>query len=199
MKKFLSVLALMVVLTIAPSLCLAGVDVSSKTISRGDDIKVSYPVLVNLEDLKIQKTINQEIENEIKDFIKVERKGNSDKTISGNFQVRYTQMDTLSITMDLITKKENAAYPKKILKGFNYDLNTGERLQYNALQNVSQEDVNKALVQYLKDKDIYLPDFKGINFVPAEFYIDERGDLVSIIQEQAIAPHAAGTLEFKVF
>lgn len=199
MKKLLSVLALMMVLTIAPGLCLAAVDVGSKTISRGDDIKVSYPVLANLEDLKIQKTINQDIETEIKNFIKVERKGNSDKNISGSFQVRYTEMDTLSITMDLTIKKENAAYPTKILKGFNYDLNTGERLQYSALQNVSQDDVNKALMKHLKDKDVYLPDFKGINFVPAEFYIDERGDLVSIIQEQVIAPHAAGTLEFKVF
>lgn len=198
MRRFVSVLILVLALTIIPGPCLAAVEVGTKHIARSS-IDVKYPVVNNLEDKKIMKIINKDIEKQIKDFIKAERDANSDKRITGEFKVRYNDMDTLSITLDFVTMVKQSAYPINIRKAFNYDVNTGEQLQYGNLQNVSLDDVNKGLAKRLKEQKLDLPNFQGIDFVPHDFYIDEQGELVSIIQEQVIGPHAVGVIEFKVF
>lgn len=198
MRKFLSAFILLALLTFAGT-CLANAVVISKTILRGDYVDVKYPVLSNLEDKKMQKAINLSMEKTIKELIKKERDSDGRKTITGNYKVTYNEMDTLSIKMTMITMPKKGAYPTSIVKGFNYDLQTGDLLQYGFMQNVSLDDVNKALGQYLKVNNIVIAEFSGIDFVPSDFYIDEKGELVSVIQEQTIAPHAVGIIEFKVF
>lgn len=197
MKRIFSALIVVVLLAFT-SLCFAEPTVTTKTISRGDTVEVKYPVVNNLEDKKIQKTINLDIENTVKELIKKER-ASDPKTITGNYKVTYNNMDTLSIKMTFTIMPDKGAYPTNIIRGLNYDVTTGEILQYGLMQNVSLDDVNKALVQHLKVNNIEIPGFSGVNFVPSDFYIDEKGDLVSVIQEQVIAPHAIGSIEFKVF
>lgn len=198
MKRIFSALLVLLLITFT-GLCFAAPTVTTKTISRGDSVDVKYPVVNNLEDQKIQKAINLDIEKAVKELIKKERGSDIPKTITGNYKVTYNDMDTLSIKMTFTVMPDKGAYPTTIIRGFNYDVKTGELLSYGFLQNVSLDDVNKALVKHLKVNNIEIPGFGGIDFVPSDFYIDESGELVSVIQEQVIAPHAVGSIEFKVF
>ena len=198
MRRLLTAVIL-VLLIIMPGLCLANTEVTTKTITRGDSLRIEYPVVNNLEDKKIQKTINQDIVKQIRDFIKSVRANGADNSITGKYTVTYDKMDTLSIKMDLSVMPENGAYPTNYVKGLNYNMETGDILQYGFMQIVSVEDVNKALTKHLKEKGIELPGFKSVESVPSEFYIDEQGELVSIIPEGIVGPHAIGVLQFKIF
>lgn len=199
MKRCLMSIALFVLLTVVPGVCLANATVTTKKIERGNSINVEYPLVGDLDDKKIQTMVNQDILKQVRDFIKSTQSNNSVKAITGKYQVKYNNMNTLSVKMDISVMPKKGAYSTNYVKGLNYDLETGEILQYSDMQSVSLEDVNSALIKHLKDNNIEITGFKGIDFIPSEFYIDEKGDLVSVIPEGIIGPHAIGVLQFKVF
>lgn len=180
----------------------AAVNIESREMRPAEYIKIIYPVVSGMPDVRIQAKINTQIAAAAKGFAARFISYNGDVKLmaaEAHYRIRYNNSNILSITWDEYTMMERGAHPDTKLWGLNFDMQTGEQLVYQKLQPTTLEQFNTAVDKYLADKKIpHNIKFDKPGEVSANFYFDQNGKIVSIIQSGVITPRVLGILEFRV-
>lgn len=123
-------------------------------------------------------------------------------TSTVEYQVRYLGERYLSFQRYGMDYVERAAHPSSWELGTTFDLKTGEPVAWNKIVSGKNKDqftlkkINAALWNSpYGQENSFFPDFKGLDKLPENYYLDENGNIHFIFQQYEIAPYAAGIID----
>lgn len=188
-------------------------------VSETKDIRIKVPKITNTGNTKLEKRINQEIENRIdqivkdtrndaeaieKEYLNIFRESKSftPANVNIDYKVYFQSNETLSFVINKTVILANN-HTEKIV--YNLNLESGQDLTLHSLlgddyKNIVNTQINRQIEERIKtDKNAYFYDnankFKSIS-EQQKFYINTNGQIVIIFEKYEIAPGYMGTLEF---
>ena len=100
---------------------------------------------------------------------------------------------------------ERAAHPTSWELGKTFDLTTGERVPWQKVIRQDLRDqftlkkINEALWNTEYGKGHYFfQDFKGLEKLPENYYLDEKGHVHFVFGQYEIAPYAVGIIDLNM-
>ncbi|MBN2852626.1 MAG: DUF3298 and DUF4163 domain-containing protein [Clostridia bacterium] len=179
-------------------------------------VRLYVPHIDGLSDKAVQSGINDRLltyANKIKDDFAAWAKSDFENLSQG--MEAYTHALTLSFEVKTLTESilsilitedsyTGGPYPTSYNHGFTFNLNTGEEYllsdlfkdDFDYVTAINSEIINSGNLFYGKDKayDIDIPQFDSIT-ENQNFYLNDM-QLIIFYNEDEIAPHAVGYLEF---
>jgi hypothetical protein len=152
-----------------------------ETVPSGDsESTIRYPVITGLNDKKVEKKVNDDIDERISGFKRglenfKEIAEMENDTIDVKYEVAYKSKEILSIKFEVISYMRSFGVEDHVLIGKNYNLKTGELLE---LKDILKGDYKSQLDAKIESKfselDVELvKKFEGIN-EKSEFYIKDN-------------------------
>jgi len=122
-----------------------------------------------------------------------------------DFQVSYHGNRYLSFQTYGYDYVERAAHPTSWELGKTFDLTTGERVPWQKVIRQDLRDqftlkkINEALWNTEYGKGHYFfQDFKGLEKLPENYYLDEKGHVHFVFGQYEIAPYAVGIIDLNM-
>lgn len=116
-----------------------------KNVFEEGDIKISFPSIIDLNDIEIEELVNeilrQEAFRELSSFSDI---NNIEEKLSLiiDYEVLYQNENYLSIKFTGFSYLNNASYPRDIFATLNIDLKSGTRIQLKNIVNINNEFVD---------------------------------------------------------
>ncbi len=119
-----------------------------------------------------------------------------------NYILSYHGDRYLSLREYGIDYYERAAHPSSWEQGTTFDLRNGSRVTWQELMH--SEGLKPYDLKRINEKLLASPyglhhafysDFKGLNRLPENYYLDEKGVIHFVFQQYEIAPYAAGIID----
>ncbi|WP_160723692.1 DUF3298 and DUF4163 domain-containing protein [Bacillus sp. USDA818B3_A] len=178
------------------------VDIKSYTIRRGSKMEVFYPLVLNLQDKRLERNLNQTIVHQVQALIDKEA-GDMPSTIVemlGSYEIKNNQRDVLSLTLSNYAYHDHAAHGMTYLKGLTFDLRNKKLCKLEDLFKAGSDYIKKLsnmVHEQIKQRDIpILGSFTQIK-PDQDFYVADKA-LVIYFQLYDITPYAFGFPMFPI-
>lgn len=160
-----------------------------------DKIMVKYPQFEGIENDYVQRKINMDIKVIIDKFVDTCQKDKYNREAKGDYKLHY--MDAEKVSFELLTYVySGGAHGMTQLKGYTYNLKTGQTYALTQLFDFRPTEINQKIFAHAKENDVFLfSDFKGIKIYPDNYYLNEAGKPVLLFQQYEIAPYSSGILK----
>ncbi|GAB6138048.1 DUF3298 and DUF4163 domain-containing protein [Halanaerobaculum tunisiense] len=157
-------------------------------------LEVLYPKVVGMRDSSIQRKINQDIYNLVREMISEQGYYENPQTvIDATYQIKNNQNRVLSLSL-INYAYAGGAHGLTIVKSLNFDLDTGESYQLSELFKVDsnyKKRLSELIAQDIIERDIpTLDEFTGVR-EDQDYYIADK-TLVVYFQLYEITPYAYG-------
>lgn len=177
--------------------------ISSLELHASGYLTAKYPTVSIRGNEKVQGYINNDIKQFVRERIDEIQLLNSEvelKTGELGYVIPYEGADVLSFKFTKYTMIEKGARPNIEIFGLSFNKNNGAKLTTLDVQRITTEDVKNALQKHFKKMNIDISgDLDKVDRVPQNFYLDEQGRIVLIIQRGEMLPPPLGTVELIVF
>lgn len=168
-----------------------------------ESFKLSYPIVTNMVNRKVQSKINQTIIDEVsrlfKNSVLYPEQVNFNE-ILGTYEIKLNQNGLLSILFSIYTYVYHAAHGITIYSSLTFDTRTGEVIKFSDLFTTRINYIpilSEMAKRYIKENDIMLiNEYKGIE-PNQEFYLTPD-ELVLFYQVYAYTPYAYGLLQIPI-
>lgn len=169
----------------------------------GFNLTMAYPVLLSMENTKSINKINQDVFAVLQDIAQnyyMEKNGEEIvESRDAGFDVKFNNGEFYSILGYQYTYFQGAAHPMYLVKGATYDVKTGKKLPWKKL--VSKAEKRKFKLAAINEKLLrekrsqIFPDFKGLEKLPENYYLDKRGVIHFIFQPYELGPYSSGMID----
>lgn len=178
------------------------VDVRTLKISSGPKRNVYYPQVANMQNVGLQRMINQAIVNQTQQLIdeQVGEMPTEVEEMIGSYEIKNNQRNVLSLSLSNYTYHHHAAHGMTFIKSLTFDLEKGKQCTLrdlfkqgsNYVQRLSaliREQIEQRQIQTLGDFTTIRPD--------QDFYIADK-TLVVYFQLYEITPYVFGFPMFPI-
>ena len=167
-----------------------GMDNADKVIERyyiNDKFNVKYPEFI-IDDQKIGlEKVNNKVRSVADKFIKDLTREDNLVTAQLGYDIHY------------FTVYNGGAHGVSELKGYNYNIKTGEALSFIKMFDFRPSQINKNIFAKAKGDNLLLFDnFKGIEEYPENFYLLDAKTPIIIFQQYEIAPYSSGIIKVPI-
>ena len=178
-----------------------GIDNTDKVIERyyiNDKFNVKYPEFI-IDDQKIGlDKVNNKVRSVADKFIKDLTKEDNLVTAQLGYDIHYFTDDICSFTINTYVYT-GGAHGVSELKGYNYNIKTGEALSFIKMFDFRPSQINKNIFAKAKGDNLLLFDnFKGIEEYPENFYLLDAKTPIIIFQQYEIAPYSSGIIKVPI-
>lgn len=178
------------------------VKINTVQIGSGPDIQVYYPQVRQMQNLLLQRLINQKLVQQTQELID-KQIGNMPSTVVemlGYYEIKNNQRDTLSITQSNYAYHHQAAHGMTYISSLTFDLQKGKLCKLKDLFKPGSDYVGRIselIKAQIAARDIFLiNEFTEIN-PNQDFYIADKA-LVIYFQLYDITPYAYGFPMFPI-
>lgn len=163
-----------------------------------DKINVKYPeFIVNDQKIGLEK-VNNKVRSVADKFIKDMLKDETVVTAQMGYDIHYVDDNICSFTVNTYVFK-GGAHGVSELKGYNYNVKTGEEITFINMFDFRPSQINKSIFAKAKADNLMLFDyFKGIEEYPHNFYLLDAKTPIIIFQQYEIAPYSSGIIKVPV-
>lgn len=163
-----------------------------------DKINVKYPeFVINDQKIGLEK-VNNKVRGIADKFIKDMGKDATVVTAQMGYDIHYLDENICSFTINTYVF-QGGAHGVSELKGYNYNVKTGEEIVFIKMFDFRPSQINKSIFTKAKaDKLILFDSFKGIEEYPQNFYLLDAKTPIIIFQQYEIAPYSAGIIKVPI-
>lgn len=164
---------------------------------------IYYPQIIRMDDLTVQKKMNQTIIQLAQHLIKqqhIQQDAESFIEVVGTFEMKTNERNILSLTLSNYAYAPLHAHGLTLMKSLTFDINTGHTYHLHDLFKPNSDYVgvlSRLVHQQIKERDVpILNGFKTIS-PDQDFYIADRS-IVLYFQLYEITPHYFGFPMFPI-
>lgn len=175
-------------------------NVVPREVQIGDQM-VLWPNIRGLPDAKVQKKLNNILQEEL-NSLRLSDDNEEDKiTVYASYSVDFSRANMLSLTITETLSPERAAHPISFLKAYTMNTHTGQTYQLPDLFKAGSDyaaRINKSIEQQIAAGDIqFISPYNGIAETNQRFYLTDHS-VVLFYQIYEYTPYVYGFLKFEI-
>lgn len=170
----------------------------------GFNLTMAYPVLLSMDNTEAVNKINQDVFATLQDIAQsyyMDTNGVDEivESRDAGFDVKLNDGEFYSILGYQYNYYQGAAHPMYVVRGATYDIKTGKKLPWKKL--VAKAEKRKFKLDAINEKLLrekrsqIFPDFKGLEKLPENYYLDENGVIHFIFQPYELGPYSSGMID----